>query len=77
MTDNHAFCRSHLKLVMADVRKVTTAAERKTVWAYKNRYGSDFHGPGDFYWYDSDPHCLWSLRAEAWGVWMREKGHEK
>ena len=69
---NQAFCRSLLSMIMPEVKKVTTAAERKAVWVY--RYPRDhweFHGPNDFYWYGSAGNA-WDARYHGWSAWLRK-----
>lgn len=79
MTDfNSIFCREHLKLVMADVRKVTTPEQRKAAWVYCTyRHGGnnqfEFHGPDDFYWHGRADNAA-DARAKGWSSWL-EKHH--
>ena len=73
MADEHAFCRHLLRETMSDVRKHTTAAERKASWGYRYDYGDDveFHGPGDYYWHGSGC-CVWIARAYGWSAWLNK-----
>ena len=64
-----AFCRKLLALTMQDIRKVTTAAERKGAWVYG--YGSDnweFHGPDGFYWWGYAANA-YDARSKGWSAW--------
>ncbi len=46
---NVAFCRTYLRLVMADVRKYTTPEQRKDAWVWSLGQGHwEFHGPGRY-----------------------------
>lgn len=69
---SHAFCRTLLRHTMADVRKVTTADERKGAWAYRysNFAGAaEFHGPDGFLW-NGTADCLWEARANGWAAYL-------
>jgi hypothetical protein len=69
---NNAFCRTMLSLVMADVKKVTTPAERKAAWVYKTDKRSwEFHGPRDFYWYGHADNAA-DARTQGWSAWLRK-----
>lgn len=72
---DHTFCRLLLKQVMVDVRKVTTAKDRKGCWAWCDTgdYG-EFHGPNGFYWHGG-AHCKWEARAKGWMAWLDANGH--
>lgn len=66
---NIAFSRELLRMVMADVRKITTVVERKSVWVYKVGQGSwEFHGPNGFYWHGSADNA-YDARAMGWSAW--------
>lgn len=69
---NSAFSRSLLSLIMKDVRKVTTPAERKEAWTYHfNRDHWEFHGPKDFYW-NGAAGDGWHARYCGWEAWMKK-----
>lgn len=71
------FCRSLLGLVMPEVRKHTTAEQRKTAWTYS--YGRDhweFHGPDGFYWHGSAGNA-YDARYHGWSTWLTKMGHDK
>lgn len=66
---NQAFCRTLLRVVMDDIKTITTAKERKTAWVYK--FGRDhweFHGPDGFYWHGSADNA-YDARANGWQAW--------
>lgn len=71
---NAAFCRTLLHVVMQDVKKVTTAAERKAAWVYRtDRRSWEFHGPNQFYWWGT-AYNAHEARQKGWSAWM-EKYH--
>jgi hypothetical protein len=73
---NVTFCRSLLGSVMADVRKHTTAEQRRVVWTYHfMRDHWEFHGPGGFYWHGSADGG-YDARAKGWAAYLRSKGVE-
>ena len=65
----HDFCRAYLASVMVDVRKATTATERRAAWAWKSGRHVEFHGPGKFFWHGRGC-CLWAARADGWLAWL-------
>jgi len=74
--DDHVFCRAHLRMVMAEVKKHTTAEERKAAHAWRSGGGRgsmgdncDFNGPGGFYWWGRKC-CVWSARAHGWEAYL-------
>ncbi len=75
---DHDFCRTHLRLTMEDVRKVTTAEQRKVAWGYHYRgtQNVEFHGPDQFYW-NGRGCCKWSARAKGWNAWLQHRNEEK
>lgn len=77
MSNDHTFCRLMLRETMEDVRKVTTAAERKTAWGYKysGQEMVEFHGPDEFYWHGRGC-CVYLARAKGWEAWL-EKYHSE
>lgn len=71
---NTIFCRELLKGVMVDVRKHTTAAERRAAWVYctirhagKNEF--EFHGPNEFYWHGRADSAA-DARQKGWSAWL-------
>jgi hypothetical protein len=73
MNVNIVFCRALLALVMPEVRKATTAKERKDAWVWK--YHGDhweFHGPNNYYWHGSADNA-YDARAKGWSAWL-ERG---
>lgn len=69
---NVDFCRTLLSLAMEDVRKVTTAQQRKDVWVYRcMRDHWEFHGPDDFYWHGSADNA-YDARAKGWHAWLAQ-----
>lgn len=70
---NVTFCRTLLKTVMADIKKITSPAERKAAWVYRfSLDGSwEFHGPDRFYWYGRADNA-YDARAQGWQAWERE-----
>ena len=80
--DDHTFCRAELREVMAEVKKHTTAEERKAAHAWRSGGGRgsmsdncDFNGPGGFYW-SGRKCCVWSARAHGWRAYLDSKGLE-
>ena len=76
---SHVFCRLLLKETMTEVRKHTTAEQRKKAWTYKYdafRDHCEFHGPDGFYWHGTAC-CLWEARANGWQTWLESKGYVK
>ena len=75
---DHAFCRTLLTSVMDDVKKHTTAEQRKAAWGYKYRgsQSAEFHGPEGYYWHGRAC-CAWHAKAKGWGAWLEEKGLEQ
>jgi|19_taG_2_1085344.scaffolds.fasta_scaffold01880_5 hypothetical protein len=69
----HDFCRNLYGHTMADVRKATTAEQRKKSWGYKFSGSVEFHGPDDYYWHGGGC-CLWSAKEQGWYAWMESKG---
>ena len=70
MNINTAFSRLMLSSVMEDVRKATTAEQRKSVWTY--HFGSghwEFHGPDSFYWH-GEADSAYDARAKGWSAWL-------
>ena len=75
---DHSFCRAFLKSVMMDVRKHTTAQQRKDAWTADVSGGHtqiEFHGPDGFYWYQGSC-CKYDARANGWLAWMESEGIE-
>jgi hypothetical protein len=69
---NTAFCRALLSMVMEDVKKVTTAEERKSVWTYHHmRDHWEFHGPRGFYWHGSADGG-YDARAKGWHAFLAQ-----
>lgn len=66
---NLAFCRTLLRVVMDDIKKVTSAQERKDAWVWKLGRGQwEFHGPDGFYWYGNADNT-YDARATGWQKW--------
>ena len=67
---NIVFCRTLLSLVMEDVKKVTTAADRKAAWVYRSMKDHwEFHGPDGFYWHGSADNA-YDARAKGWARYV-------
>jgi hypothetical protein len=63
------FGRTLLRVVMDDIKKVTTGAERKAAWVYKvGRDHWEFHGPDGYYWHGSASNA-YDARATGWQKW--------
>lgn len=76
MANDHTFCILLLKDVMKQVRKHTTAKERKDAWTWADhRKHFEFHGPDSHYWYGS-AHCKWDARAQGWMAWLGKMGFD-
>lgn len=74
--NDHTFCRLSLKIFMEEVRKHTTAQERKAAWVWRDGFRcAEFHGPDRFYWYGS-VHCVYDARIKGWEAYLRSKGIE-
>ena len=68
----HDFCRTHLRIVMEDVKRLTIAEQRKGAWVWHDgRQMAEFHGPDKFYW-SGNACCKWEARAKGWEAWLRE-----
>ncbi len=70
-SNDHTFCRTLLKLTMADVRKAYTVEEITRAWAWDSGIGGrrtfEFHGPQEEYLYNLNAaDCKWSAAAEGW-----------
>jgi len=66
---NLAFSRTLLRVVMDDIKTITTAKERKAAWVYN--FGNDhweFHGPDGYYWHGSADNA-YDARAKGWQAW--------
>jgi len=77
MGNSHRICRLLLKIVMQDVVKYTTVAQRKAAWGHKTSgiRTVEFHGPDGFYW-TGQGCCLWATKANGWMAWL-ERGEEQ
>lgn len=74
---NVTFCRSMLALVMADVKPLTTPAERKDAWVYRcMRNHWEFHGPDSFYWHGSADNA-YDARQKGWSRWFEIVGPQR
>ena len=70
----HDFCRTLHTQTMADVRKHTTAEQRKATWAYKfagRRPTFEWHGPDGYRW-EGKADCLWDAKVKGWRGWMEK-----
>jgi hypothetical protein len=66
---NIDFSRTLLRIVLDDIKPLTTAAERKDAWVYKCMEDHwEFHGPGEFYWHGSADNA-YDARAKGWQAW--------
>jgi len=71
---NITFCRSLLAATMTDVRKHTTAEQRKAAWVIRtDRSRWEFHGPERFYWYGRADNA-YDARSSGWAAWLRQQG---
>lgn len=70
---NSMFCRRLLTLALADIRPLTTVAERKEAWVYHFGRGHwEFHGPKGFYWH-GDADNAYDARAKGWHAWLAKQ----
>ena len=72
-----AFTQEFLRLTMLEVRKHTTAEERRKAWTYRldRRGHHEFHGPNGFYWHG----CAgdkYDARAKGWSAYLTSIGKE-
>lgn len=68
------FSRGMLRLVLADVKRVTEPQQRKEAWVYM--FANDhweFHGPGKFYWHGRASNA-YDARCKGWTAWL-ERNH--
>ncbi|HWS68097.1 MAG TPA: hypothetical protein VN325_35440 [Steroidobacteraceae bacterium] len=69
---NIGFCRALLRIVLTDIKPLTTPAERKDAWVYKCMEDHwEFHGPSGFYWHGSADNA-YDARAKGWQAWMAD-----
>ena len=66
-----SYNRLWLAGIMEQVRKVTTAAERKAAWGYSYRGVKDgeFHGPNGFYW-NGQANSVTEAKAKGWLAYL-------
>lgn len=73
---NTQFCRTLLKLVMAEIKPMTTVRERKAAWVYNfGREHWEFHGPNGFYWHGR-AYDAYEARAKGWEAWRKQLAHD-
>lgn len=69
---NVAFSRHLLSIVLRDLAKVTSVAERKDAYVYDS-YGDnwEFHGPDNFYWHGIADNA-YDAKVNGWQAWWAE-----